>query len=124
MIKLLLDTDFENKFFEYKGQQIVGTMKKNMTVFLSNNYVLSQGKEIIEKSNFPKVEFDKHNLNPQLSYLSYNLRNNLGEKLVELLEETKSRVNKNMKEEIVQTFMIELIILCTVNMFLGCLCFY
>jgi hypothetical protein len=55
---MVLGTDVENKFFEYKGQQIVGTMKKDMTVYLSNNYVLSQGIEIIEKSNLPKVEFD------------------------------------------------------------------
>jgi hypothetical protein len=95
-----------------------------MTVYLSNNYVLSEGKEIIEKSNLPKVEFYRHNLNPQLSYLSYNLINNLGDTLGELLEETKSGVNRNLKEEVVQTFMIQLIILCAVNMFLGCVCFY
>ena len=97
----------KNKFFEYNGADITKTSDEEMVLDLSNNYIISEGSELREIIGYPKAEFGKYNLNPELSFISYNIVNNFGVKMGELLDQIGEITNKNLSDTVLKTFLIQ-----------------
>ena len=70
--------------------------------------MLSQGYNIREKASLATADFNNYDLNSELTFISWNIANNLGNALSSLQDLVGRITRENLEESVLKIFQIQL----------------